>query len=85
MYKSGLIHFYVPLEKNREFLVPGVEYIESLEEEEDVADDEEKKDKWPERSYTSNTTKTLCSWSAVIGLGQCHRLIVFSVVFNEFR
>ena len=44
VYKSGLIHFYVPLEKNREFLVPGVEYIESLEEE-DVADDEEKKDK----------------------------------------
>lgn len=44
VYKDGLIHFYVPLEKNSEFFVPGVKCLES---EEGVGDsnDEEKKDK----------------------------------------
>ena len=44
VYKDGLIHFYAPLEKNSEFFVPGVKYLES---EEGVGDssDEEKKDK----------------------------------------
>lgn len=44
VYKDGLIHYYAPLEKNREFFVPGVEYLESEEGAGD-GNDEDKKDK----------------------------------------
>ena len=44
VYKDGLIHFFAPLEKKKEFYVPGVEVLESEEGAGDGSD-EEKKDK----------------------------------------
>ena len=44
VYKDSLIHFYAPLEKNKDFYVPGVEVLE-YEEGAGDGSDEEKKDK----------------------------------------